>query len=348
MTFEDLSPSNQVSYLEGCIPSKPFDEVTENYEVYTEDTVSELLIKSKELVKQRMANGWDHWEHLKDNTEFTEQELLNLSYRDLLYYSVAMEDSNRKTHPFGFEYGEGETAEILKNGSEAEIRSHLIEIENGETDLAFSPVGVDIWEKIGDTPTLRLAKIEDSNHIFLEYWLRTGSTREYHERRGEFIEFPTIRRVSCRLHLDEEFIEVVGRNDRERDRDLVLRYIEDLVGGEILVNEDHIEIHDSTVRYFLELDGFIRRPHSKKAGTANSRWSASDRNVSEDDLFPESRRNEEANLRFNLDSVGKVGFQLSVEGNTYRIFAQKITPQNHIKTAEFIREKIEEANGSDS
>lgn len=344
MTFSEYDPSQKVAYLEGCLPSTLFNEVAEGHSDYTSETVDELLYESKNLVKERMEIGWDHWEYLKDYSELTETQLLGRSYRELLYYSVSMDDSNLKTHPHSLSPSDDRVLNELKESSEQEIRDFLLDTDNEETELALSPVGVDIWEKVSESPTLRLIEVEDSNHIFFEFWLKTGIDREYHWRKGEFIEFPTIRRVSCRLHLDDDLVELAGRSDRKRDRELVLRHVEDILRGSITVNRDKLEIYDSTIRHFLELDNFLNRPHSKKAGVAQSSWTTSDRDVSEDDVFPEHRDNEQSNLRFKLDPVGEVGFQLSAEDNTFRIFAQKMAPPEHITVAEFIRENIGEAN----
>ena len=315
------------------------------YEETSEETVSELLEKSKDLVRKQMENGWNQWEYLVENTSFTEDDLYGMDYRDLLYYSVSMKDSNLKTHPHPFSFNEDdEIVEVLEDGSKDEIQNLLAEIGFGEIETAQTEVGTNIWEKLGEKPCLRIAKIEDNSHVYLEFWLRTGSKSEFHERRGEFIDFPTIRRISCRVHLDDNLVEVRGRNDRDADRKAVLNYLERLFGDSIAISRDSIEIDDDTIRYFLNEDGFISRPHSKKDGVADSRWSTPDRDVTDDGRFPEDRPNKKANLRFNIPEVGKAGFQLSAEDNTFRVFSQKITPHDHTNTVEFIKEKIDESN----
>lgn len=270
-----------------------------------------------------MKSGWDHWEYLKDNSSFTEEDLTMGSYRDLLYYSVSMADSNLKTYPFRFDYDDTEVEALLREGDREAIRDFLMSSNLEEIELALSSVGADIWERMDGSPVLRFVKIEDLNHIFLQYWLRTGTTHEYHERRGESIEFPIIRRISCRIHLDDRFMELRGRDDRKTDREVALRQIEKLFDNEITIRNDGLEIRDETIRYFLNLDGFVRRLHAKKAGTTVSSWSASDRDVAADSMFPTERPNEQSNFRFQIDNISDIGFQLSVENNSFRDFFTK-------------------------
>ena len=215
MSFGDMDASEKVEYLRDCIPLIPYNEVVEQSNQNSEETVAELLSRSKELVKEQMESGFDQWGYLIDNSEYTEEELLSLPYRDLLYYSVAMGDSNIKTYPVDFEFEDSERASRFRQGGESEVRRLLRKIDHREMNLALSRVGVDIWGKMESSSTMRFTKVEDADHVFVQYWFRTGTEKKYHERNGEFIDFPTIRRVNCRFHLDDEFLEMSGRNDRK-------------------------------------------------------------------------------------------------------------------------------------
>jgi len=347
--FEDRGIEEQVSYLEGCLPRKQFNRVIDDYDDYTEETVEELIEEGKKTLSLRMQEGRDHWEYLKEANEVIEESsLFEKSYRELAYYSIAMGNSGLETTPVLFEYNpEHEIAQLIENEQHTvdQLREAIISNGNDDTKSAFSRVGRNIWDVLDEYPEIWLAYFEDRNHLYLEFWVRAKTNREFHERRGEFLEFPVLRHIDCRIHFDDELIEIRGRKDREKDRELVIKYIEHLFGNSTAINvrEDDLDITDDTIRYFMNLSEFVTLPHSSKAGTARSNWT-SDSDVRDDTEYPDHRPHNHGNMVFDLDSVGRISFQLSADDNSYRVFKHKIIPQEHRQVVEFIWENINATN----
>ena len=346
--FREREVDDQISYLRGCLPLRQFENVTSQYENYTEETVEELIEEGKDILRLQMEEGRDHWKYLKENTGVvSEQELMESSYRELLYYSVAMGNSNLETHPIPFSFNEDhEMATILQNGQHTveQLRNRIIE-EGGEgAEAALSEVGRNIWGVLEEHPQVRFIHFEDSDHIYFEFWVKPKEDRVFHERKGEFIDFPDIRKLDCRLHLDDGVIELRGRNDRQKDRERVLNYIERIFGNETVleVESDDLDITDSTIRHFMDLPDFMTIPHASKDGIAESSWT-SDSDVRDDDEYPNHRPHNYGNMVFSSDTIGRISFQLSADDNSYRIFDQKITPDKHREISEFVWDNINNA-----
>lgn len=347
--FRDQEVDDQISYLRDCLPLRQFENVTSQYENYTEDTVEELIEEGKDILRLQMEEGRNQWKYLKENTDVvSEQELMERSYRELLYYSVAMGNSNLETYPIPFSFNEDhEMGTILQNGQHTveQLRSQIIE-EGGEgAEAALFEVGRNIWDVLEEHPQIRFIYFENKNHIYFEFWVKAKEDRVFHERRGEFLEFPDIRKLDCRLHLDDGVIELRGRNDRQKDRERVLNYVERIFGNETVleVESDDLDITDSTIRYFMDLSDFVTIPHASKDGTAESSWT-SDSDVRDDDEYPDHRPHNYGNMVFNSDPIGRMSFQISADDNSFRVFDQKMTPDKYRQISEFIWSNIN--NGS--
>mgnify|MGYP000020602901 CR=1 FL=1 len=347
--FEEMDVAEQVSYLKGCLPLKQFNDVVDGQENYTEQTVRDLLQQGKKTISLQMQDGRDLWEHLKESEEVREDgELMDRSYRELAYYSVAMGNSGLETTPVHFEYNsQHEIAQLIEDEQHSVEKLRQAIISNGSEDIeaAFSEVGRNIWDVLDEYPEIRLAYFEDRDHLYLEFWVRAKTDREFHERKGEFLEFPVLRKLDCRIHFDDEMIEVRGRNERNKDREIVLEFVEHLFGNATALNilEDDLDITDDTIRYFMDLPEFVELPHSSKAGTARSNWT-SDSDVRQDSEYPDHRPHNHGNMVFNLDSIGRISFQLSADSNSFRVFKHKITPEEHRQVVEFIWRNINAAN----
>ncbi|SDQ40792.1 hypothetical protein [Natronobacterium texcoconense] len=349
--FEEKSVEEQVSYLKACLPLNQFNNVVEGHSSYSEETVAELIEEGKRALRLQMQNGRDYWKYLKEDGQadiVSDDDLFQKSYRELAYYAVAMNNSGLETSPVPFEFTPGhEVTQLIEDEEHTEEQLKEKIIENGGDDIeaAFSTVGRNIWDVLGDHPEIRLAHFEDQDHIYLEFWMRAKTDREFHERKGEFIEFPVLRKIDCRVHLDDGLIEIRGRNERERDREQVLEYVEHLFGNTtaITVMEDDLDITDDTIRHFMDLPEFVTIPHASKAGTARSNWT-SDSDVRDDSEYPDHRPHNHGNLVFNLDSVGRVSFQLSADNDSFRVFKHNITPQEHQQVVEFIWRNINAAD----
>lgn len=347
--FEGRGIDEQVSHLKGCLPLNQFNKVVSDYSTYSEETVEELIDEGKQTLQLQMQQGRDLWKYLKEeNSELVDEDLFTGSYRELAYYSVTMDNSGLETTPLPFEFNsEHEIYELIENEQHTADQLQERIIENGGDDIkaAFSRVGRNIWDVLTEYPEIRLAYFEDRNHLYLEFWVQAKTDREFHERKGEFLEFPVLRKIDCRVHFDDKLIEIRGRKDREKDRELVLEYIEHLFGNStaIDVREDDLNITDNTIRYFMDLPEFVTLPHSSKAGTARSNWT-SDSDVRDDTEYPDHRPHNHGNMVFELDSIGRISFQLSADENSFRVFKQKITPQEHREVVEFIWRNINAAN----
>lgn len=347
--FEQLGVDERVSYLKGCLPLKQFNKVVEGYDTYTEETVEELINEGKDAIRLQMQQGRDQWEYLKEQKELVDDSnLFEKPYRELTYYSVAMGNSGLQTTPIPFIYNsENETAVQIENEEHTieQLRESILSNGTDDVEAAFSRVGRNIWDELDEYPELRLAYFEDEDHLYLEFWVRAKTDRQFHERKGEFLEFPILRKINCRVHFDDKLIELRGRKDRKKDREQVIKYIENLFGNTpaITTTEDDLEITDDTIRYFLDLPEFVTLPHSSKAGTARSNWT-SDSDVRDDDEYPDHRPHNHGNMVFNLDTNGRTSFQLSADDESFRIFKHNITPQEHRQVVEFIWRNINAAN----
>jgi len=347
--FEGRGIDDQVSYLEGCLPLNQFNKVVSGYDTYSEETVEVLIEEGKRTLQLQMQQGRDHWEHLKEeNGALEDGDLFQSSYRELAYYSVAMGNSGLQTTPVPFEFNsEHEVSELIESEQHSveQLRERIIENGGDDIKAAFSRVGRNIWDILDEYPEIRLAYFEDRDHLYLEFWVRAKTDREFHERKGKFLEFPVLRKINCRVHFDDELIEIRGRKDREKDRELVLEYVEHLFGNTtaIDVREDDLDITDDTIRHFMNLPEFVNLPHSSKAGTARSNWT-SDSDVRDDTEYPDHRPHNHGNMVFNLDSIDRISFQLSADENSFRVFKHKITPQEHREVVEFIWRNINAAN----
>lgn len=349
--FDSLTPEEQVSYLQDCLPIRPYEEVVSNFDSYSEETVSALLSEGKRVLVAQMEQGRDQWRYLIENMDYSAEGYLEEhSYRELAYYLTAMGDSGLGTFPIPFSLIEESRLQAFLLESEdsvEEIRDYLIENGPHSVEKSFSKAGTNIWDNLGEDPTPRIAYFEDSQHLYIEFWLRTASRQRFHERRGEFLEFPVLRKVVCRIHLDDEFIELRGRKERKKDRENSLvkikRFLNDDIsyrsGNNIATDGgDDFAITDDSIRYFYTLPEFQRLSHANKDGTARSSWTAED--VRNDTMFPDNRPNNYNNLVFRLDSVGRVSFQLNAEDNSYQIFKHKIMPGDHRTVSEYIWEKL--------
>jgi len=347
--FRDMEVEEQISYLRGCLPLNQFEQVTSQHQTYSEETVEELIQEGKDVLQLQMQEGRDHWEYLKENSEVIgDQGLMEKSYRELLYYFVSMGNSLLETYPVPFSFNEGhEISELIEDGEHTveSLRTHIIE-EGGEgSENALSEMGRNIWSVIEEYPQIRFIYFEDKDHIYFEFWVKASEDREFHERKGEFVEFPDIRKIDCRLHLDDNVIELRGRSEREKDRERVLNYVERIFGNStaLTVKPEDIDITDDTIRHFMNLPEFVTIPHASKAGTADSNWT-SDSDVRDDDEYPDHRPHNYGNMVFNLDTVGRVSFQLSADDNSFRIFKHKTTPEEHQQIVDYIWENTNAAN----
>lgn len=349
--FDDLHPEAKVDYLENCLPRKPFRDVVSDYDEYTEQTVDELVLEGKSTLISQMQQGIDHWEYLMENKDTLPQEYKEeQSYRSLAYSLSAMNDSGLATFPRKFSVEKNGALSELKDSDSRTIESlkeHLIANGDQSVEKAFSRVGADIWSDLGSEPTPRLAYFEDRDHLYTEFWMQTDSKKQFHERRGEFLEFPVLRKVVCRVHLDDEYVELRGRRQREKDKEAGYIALKEFLNDEISYSEGSqtatdggrvIEITDDVIRDFYNLPEFQRLSHANKDGTATSSWTADD--VRTDSRYPDSRPNNYNNLVFDIDPVGRVSFQLNAEDNSFQIFKQKIMPREHIQVSEYIVENI--------
>jgi hypothetical protein len=349
--FEEMGIDEQVDYLRDCLPLTQFNEVTSGTEDYTDGTVDALIQEGKNAVKLQMQEGRDHWKHLIESDlidVMSDGDMYEKSYRELLYYSVAMGNSGLETSPVPFQYNiDREISQDIEDDKhDIELMKETI-IENGDNDIeaAFSRVGRNIWDEIGDSPEIRFAFFEDKDHLYLEFWVKARDEREFNEREGEFVEWPDIRKLDCRIHFDDQVIELRGRKDREKDREGVLKFVERIFGNTtaIELRGDELEITDDTIRYFMGLSEFVSNPHSSKAGAARSSWT-SDSDVRNDPEYPDHRPHNYGNMVFNLSDVGRVSFQLSADDESFRVFKHKITPVEHRQVVEYIWENINAAN----
>lgn len=348
--FEEQGVEEQISYLRGCLPLRQFNQVTDQYDTYSEDTVEELIEQGKNTLRLQMQEGRDHWKYLKENRGqlLGDEDLFQISYRKLAYYAVAMNNSGLETSPIPHEFTSGhEITELIESENHTldQLREAILSNGSDDIEAAFSTVGRNIWDVLGEYPEIRLAHFEDRDHIYLEFWVKAKEDREFHERRGEFLEFPKLRKLDCRIHLDDQLIELRGRNERQKDREHVLEYIEHLFGNTtaIDIRKDNLEITDDTIRYFMDLSEFVTNPHSSKDGAARSNWT-SDSDVRNDPEYPDHRPHNYGNMVFNLNAVGRVSFQLSADDDSFRIFKHKITPQEHREVVEYIWRNINAAN----
>ncbi len=344
--FDDLNTVNKIEYLKGCLSLQQYEEVMEKRERENEEAVDELIKKGKDIIRVRMQEGRDHWEYLKENLPEMDstEDLYELSYRKLVYYQVSMNNSGLETQTVPlFLDSEHETTEIIENDDLTieELEQEFISNGPEGIEAAFSRVGRNIWHELDDEPQIRLAHMEDSHHLYLEFWLRAKDDKQFHERRGEYLEFPQLRKLECRVHLDEGFIELRGRNERKKDRKLVIEYVKRLLGGNssVSTDPDEFEITDETINNFMNLPEFKSNPHSGKDGQAMSKWTA-DSDVREDPEYPDHRPHNFSNMVFNLDSVGRASFQLSAKDDSFRVFQHKITPAEHIQMVEYIWQNI--------
>lgn len=355
MRFEQMDTDEKISYLRDCLPLKPFEETVGEKERSSEEDIAELIDTGKRVIQKQMQQGRDHWNYLIEQQDIEGEEFFsNLSYREILYYSVSMEDANLETYPSPFYFhSESRIKGIVEERGESveDLREELLTTASDSVVNAFSEVGSNIWDRLSDQPTLRFATFEDKCHLFLEFWVKTRDKTRFHERRGEFLSFPEIRKLSCRVHLDDGFAEIRGRNEREKDRKAVKNAIEHLLRDQIRFLEDEevetdggqpLEITDETIRGFYELDEFVTVPHASKSGTARSSWTSDD--VRDDDRYPDDRPNNYNNLVFDLDDIGRISFQLSAEDNSFRIFKQLMVPEDHRTVVEYIWGKINEIN----
>lgn len=343
----ETSAEDQISYLRGCLPLRQFEKVISKSDLTSEETVQELIYEGKTALKLQMESGRDHWDYLKEELSYQDETLLQeKSYRELAYYAVAMGNSLLQTRPYSFDFDESSDLYDLIQSEEhtvADLQDLIIENSREDVKLAFSDTGRNIWDVLSEYPELRIAYLEDENHLYLEFWSKAKEDREFHERRGEFLEFPVLRKLDCRIHLDDGFIELRGRNDRIKDRETVLEMVEKLFGNAISIDQNGLEIRDETIRYFMTLDEFVSIPHASKDGAARSSWT-SDSDVRNDDEYPDHRPHNYGNMVFELDSVGRASFQLSADDNSFRVFLHKITPDQYRAVTEYIWENVNAAN----
>ncbi|WP_227379920.1 hypothetical protein [Haladaptatus halobius] len=347
MVFDSLSAPEQVEYLRDILPLKQFNEIEEEYDEFTDETVDDLLMAGKRNIKRAMDDWPDNWSILKEQIFVKAGKSIfdETSYRELSYYESAMNNGALETNLHLFEInalqsdGGESDLKIVKQMDGDELEDFLSDSDIEEFQKAFSTTGNNIWKSLDAVPKLRLGEVEDSDHVYLDFWVKNSEETKYHPREGRNITFPDIGKAFVRIHLDEEIAEIRERDLSESDITSVKSTIEELFDNELSFTGNEMTITDDDVRNFLELSDFVKATHAEHTGRSISKWTSKDE-ISEDEAYPEDRPHNFKNMVFDIDGVGRVTFQLSPANNAFRIYQKKLTPEDHRKTVEYIIKNI--------
>lgn len=344
-----MNAQEKAEYLRYTLTTYHYANVAEGINFWDDEDISNLLDEGRKYLRKRMESGRNHWEALQNNTqgdledleddlreEFTEEELMEMDLSRLMYYAAFMRDSSLSTDLKNIEFEED--CEIQSFDTKEEVRDFIR--NNGTNDIkrATSKAGNKIWEDLEDVITPRNVYIQDEDHVYFEFWCYGNPDTKYHEREGESKSYPNIRKVSANLHLDKGFIELRGRNERERDIEDVKDYISSAFDDQMEV-QDNKEIESSDIEDLIDDPRFVNDPHSGVDGPSKSQWS-NEQSVRQDDAFPENRDYDFCNMQFEIPNVGILGFQISAEDNQIRVFKHNIKPKVHQKVVEFIWGRI--------
>lgn len=338
--IKDWSTDDQVEYIEGCIPRSDFEEVTSRYDTFTEQTVLELLDSGKESIQYQMSLGRDLWGYLAESKGEDPEDLFEeYTLGDMAYYYASMRDARIKTNikEFNLVSNPDNRIEDLFEGnkSQDEIQELISDLGHSGIQNGFSDIGNEIWHEVGQSPELRIGRVEDDNWIFFEFWVKGSTDTIYDEREGRTYDIPNIKKISARLNIEDNYVTIQNRDSNENDINRVLSAIKALFNTDIDFDSYYFDITDDDVRDFEALGEFEIAPYAGHQGTADSTWSA-DRGVDSDTRYPDDRPHNFKNLVFDIPSVGRVSFRLSPEDNSFRIFLQQQSPEETRRVTEYI------------
>jgi len=194
-------------------------------------------------------NDWpDNWSVLKEEIlRSSGSEIFErMPYRELCYYESAMNNGALETNLYLFEIegiqADGGAEEIPRWElmDEEELESFIRDSNIDEIQKAFSTAGNNIWEVLDYIPRMRIGQVEDSDHIYSEFWIKNSEDTKYHPREGRDITFPNIGKAYTRIRLEDKVAEVRERGMTEDNISTIQTTLEEMFSDQISFTGENV------------------------------------------------------------------------------------------------------------